>query len=182
MDRQGQWTVNITGDEWQVVLVPALESVYARKEGRELMASLGVSGSDELFYRACIARRSIMQGGRPVFKSGEEVLNTLTEREIFSITDESVRSADEDAAEKAEEKRKISDEDAPENLSARVKAEYVPAAAEKTKAESAAQWIQWEGAPELGRRGDGARAAGTYRDAVNALSRYLERDSRRFDG
>ena len=69
MDRQGQWTVNITGDEWQVVLVPALESVYARKEGRELMDSLGVSGSDELFYRACIARRSIMQGGRPVFNS-----------------------------------------------------------------------------------------------------------------
>lgn len=181
MNRQSQWTVNITGDEWQVIYVPALEGIYARKEGRELMNSLGLSGSDELFYRACIACRSIMQDGRPVFDSGAEVLKTLTEREIFSITDENVRNTGEEAAESPVEKREAAGTDGQKSKPGRFKTEYEPVS-EKMKSEGRAQWTQWAGASERIRSRDGVPAAGTYRDSVDALSRYLERDSRRFDG
>ena len=179
-----QWVINITGDEWQIVPVSAACAVYARKEGRQLMESYGVAGSDELFYRACVACRSIMSDGNQVFKNGEEVLHALTEREIYDITDENVRKGGEQEQNEAREKQETVRENEQREFKEIIKdsGEYTRAdikIRERTQ-EKAAENIQTQTGRK--RAEGGQNVTGTYRDAVSALSRYLERDSRRFDG
>lgn len=188
MDRQILYTVNITGDEWQITAISAKEGIEARKEGRELENSLDAVNAHELIYRACALARSVFVGGEKVFSTGEQVLELLTEQEIFDL------SADIALKNTMPDDDKNTETNKSEDAVYKTRADEVSSSTEKQKRLYSVQTTVQVGSSVRDRAGITDREYGristiggsfdeqAYRDRVITLSRYLERDSRRYDG
>ena len=83
MDRNFEVLVNITGEEWSVMPVSAMEYLSCVKEAEALGERLDAGKETELLRRACVLSRGIYSGGERVFDDGEGVLNALTPEEIY---------------------------------------------------------------------------------------------------
>ena len=69
-------------DGTQLRLLSALEVLEARREGEELAES---EGERALCANACLLARALEEKDKPVFRSGREVLEHLSAREVANL-------------------------------------------------------------------------------------------------
>ena len=196
MDRNFEVLVNITGEEWSVMPVSAMEYLSCVKEAEALGERLDAGKETELLRRACVLSRGIYSGGERVFDDGEGVLNALTPEEIYSISagTTSVLAAEGRGEDKIPGLLENKHEDgvtAPYEDVDRFKSgvkyvlrrveentgAWLPTAGQSRAAEKAeVRYSDYE-VPD----GNGTREP-EYRRKVRDMSDFLMRDSRRYDG
>ena len=184
MDRQELYTVNITGDEWQINRISAREGIEARKESRELEKSFGVENAGELIFRACALAKSIVFEGEKVFSSGIDVLEALTEQEIFELSSDITAKMIPETEYGKEKETALNAEDAESGKTILEKEIQTYGGRNTQDARRYTNFGTEISDREYGELYPNTRhyAPETYRDRVITLSRYLERDSRRYDG
>ena len=196
MERNFEVRVNLTGDEWSVFPVSAMEYLSCVKEAQSLEEKLGATGETELLRRACVLARGIYSGDNRVFDDGEQVLNALTPEEIFSVSAYtphiSAKTGQEDgkvpgypeytpaAGEKVQIKNAADIDDKGKytlhHLEGNVRMEYQTSTYSGEVKNSDVQYVSRKDR-------DSARARETdYRRKVRDISDFLMRDSRRYDG
>lgn len=196
MDRNFEVRVNITGEEWSVRPVSAMEYLNCVREAQALIKKLDAEGEAELIRRACVLARGIYSDGERVFKDGESVLEVLTPEEIYSISAGTLRAegepgrGEDKAHGRAAEAREDTEVMSESSLTTWFKTEtgytnVVDVKKDVRTAETTAQQPVPAKKPEYTvpvRRAENSLGETSYRRKVRDMSDFLMRDSRRYDG
>lgn len=147
-----EYEVEIDGVLFNVRQISALDRLLAERDSEELEAELG-SKDAELIARACILSKSLYKDEKPAFQNGYEVLKELTSEKVYELTH--TQAVYEKKTERVVERNTDISKNTTEGNN-----EYTEFN------ENIRQEYEYR----------------SYRSRIEELSRYLERDSRRFDG
>lgn len=192
----------LAGDELEVRPLAAGEVLTARKRGRELLERYGGDSMDRLLLDgACIAMESLSKNGQTVFRSPEEALDKLTADELIWLVSDVTGTAYLRNSSALGESITQTEQTAKLEQEAPFYEEQIPVPKVETEWTASAVDVGVSGqiTPHkmFGRYLEGGAAVPEdeqfldsrtmilsqhYRDEMQTVSDFFERDNRRYDG